>query len=211
MARDENPLFSRGRTFYDGNTIDTANYDGIPLEGKEYVFEDVDPRAAATSPGSSPGQRTGRYVRCRIVRNVSGVTLLPKRVVSGQKTAGMFTKRIDGYTTLTAGDRLGVIDEYLPAAGVKNGDLFWLVVEGPALCLTDIAGGAANVINVGDRVVALTAATSQATTAGRVASQDITGATSVLGGQIENMIGRALSARTTANTNTDILVDVGVW
>ena len=210
MSRDENPYFARGTTWYNGNAIDTTKYDGVYLEGKDFVFEDVDPRDQG-APGGSVGQRSGRYVRCRIVRNVSGIALLPSRMVSGQKTAGVFRRRVDGYVTTSAGDRLGVVDEYLPAAGVPNGDLFWCVIAGPALVLTDLAGGATNVINVGDRVVGLTAVTSQSTTAGRVYAQDLTGATSVLGNQIQNQIGRALSAVTTGNTNAALLIDVGNW
>lgn len=209
MSRDENPYFARGTTFNAGNTINTSPFDGVYLEGKEFIFEDVDPRAAAASPGSSPGQRTGRYVKCRIVRNVSGIALLPMRLVSGDTTAPRYTTRANGYTDLAAQDWLGVVDEYLPAAGVPANDLFWVTVAGPTLILTDLAGGANNVIAVGTRMVALTAATSQATTAGRVYPQDLTGATAVLGGQVYGVVGRALSAMTTAQTNTGVLVDMG--
>jgi hypothetical protein len=88
------------------------------------------------------------------------------------------------------------------------------VVEGPAIVKTPIAGSEFNGdINIGDRVVGLTAATSGATTAGRVAHENITGSTQAadytfLFDQISNRIGRALSACTTGNTNSDILIDV---
>ena len=100
------------------------------------------------------------------------------------------------------------MDEFLPTAGVPANDLFWIVVEGPTNILSDLAGADNNVVNIGGILVALTAATSQCTTAGRVMPQDITGATSVLANAVQNRIGRALSARTTANTNADILVNV---
>jgi hypothetical protein len=83
-----------------------------------------------------------------------------------------------------------------------------VVMEGPAVILTDLAGADNNVLNVGTVVVALTGATSGATTAGRVAPQDLTGATALLADQIQNRIGYALTAKTTANTNADVLVDV---
>jgi hypothetical protein len=210
MARDDPPPFGRGETFYNGATIDPANLGGSQWEGKTWVFEDVDytPGTAGAKPS-----RSGRYVKCMAVRNVSGIALLAKRLVTLQ-TAGtdgrFFLGRVDGYATLTAAQAYPV-DEFLPAAGVPNNDMFWIVVDGPAKVLTDLAGAATNVFAVGGAIVALTAATSQATTAGRVAPQDLTGATSILGNQIQNKIGYALSARTTGNTNADLLIDVRRW
>lgn len=81
-------------------------------------------------------------------------------------------------------------------------------MAGPTLVLNDIASGAGTVIAERDVLVALTAATSQATTAGRVAVQDLTGATALLGNAVQNAFGRALSARTTAETNSSVLVDL---
>jgi len=77
--------------------------------------------------------------------------------------------------------------------------------------LTALDGGADNVFNVNDVIVALTAATSQATTAGRVAPQVLTGATALLGNQVQNRLGRAMSAKTTANTNNSLLVNISKW
>lgn len=207
MARDENPPFPRGETFYNGVTIDSNNLGGLQHEGKEWVFEDID--LSNTSPGAKPA-RTNRKVHARIVRNVSGIALLPKRQAKFKTATDgrFFGQRVDGYTTTTAEFSGGVVDEWLPAAGVPNNDLFWLVTKGPSKVLTDIATGAGSVFNVGDCVVALTAATSQATTAGRVAPQDLTGATALLANQVQNMIGRALSAVTTANTAADLLIDL---
>ncbi len=203
MARNENPPFGRGQTFYNGGTIDSANLGGLNLEGKEWLFEDMDYSSQALGVA-----RTNRYVLCRCVRNVAAAALLPKRLASYQATAGNYTQRVDGYATTTAARVAGVVDEWLPAAGVPVNDLFWIVIEGPTLVITDLAGGANNVWNIGDVAVALTAATSGATTAGRPAPQDLTGATALLGNQIQNHLGRALSAKTTANTNADLLMDV---
>ncbi len=144
------------------------------------------------------------------MRNVGAVALLPKQLVTFQKTALVYGARVDGEVCITA-DRCYPIDEYLPAAGCPVNDLCYIVVDGPALCRTDLAAGAANLIAVGDVLVALTAATSGCTTAGRVAPQDLTGATAVLGVQVMNTIGRALSAKVTTNTNADVLVEVGKW
>ena len=118
---------------------------------------------------------------------------------------------MDGYARLFAA-RSFPVDEFLPSAGVAVNDLFWIVMQGPAIVLTGIACDAGNVITEGDRVVAATGATSQATTAGRVRTHDQDTAAnstgSALANQIFNAIGAALSAKTTANTNADLLVDV---
>jgi hypothetical protein len=213
MAKRENPPFARGTTWYDGSSIDTTNYGGINLEGTIWEFEDTSPLEFPANTGGARTSRTGRPVRCMIVRNVSGITLLPKRLVTLQ-TAGTDGKfligRVDGYVT-TDGQEGYPVDEYLPSTGVVNGDLFWVVIDGPALVITDLAGGVNNSINVGDVLTGLTAATSQATTAGRVKKQVLTGATAPLAVEVMNRIGRALSAKTTAQTNNDILVDVRKW
>lgn len=192
--------FDRGQTAQSGaETIDAnvlAN-----LEGQEYTVEDVDPATGIV--------RSGIPVTLRVVRNTSGGALLPKRL-GRFSTAQAYGTAVDGYVNATAG--VGYpIDEYLPATGVANNDLFYVVIKGPAIFLTDLAGGASNVFNVGDRVVGLTAATSGATTAGRVAPQDLTGATAPLANQIQNRLGFAMSAKTTGNTNADLLVNVGKW
>jgi hypothetical protein len=207
MARDEAPPFGRGEMFWDSSYTPTTQdiTDTQHLEGKEWTFEDIDYtlRGAKTV-------RTGKMVRCRVVRNVGAAALLPKRLasfVADQTTGTKLVGRVDGYTTTTAA-RGYPIDEFLPSAGCQVNNLCWLVMEGPAVVLSDLAGGANNVLNVGDLVVALTAATSGATTAGRLAPQDLTGATAPLAKQVQNRVGYALTAKTTANTNADVLVDV---
>lgn len=200
MNTDSLP-FDRGQTASTGlSSVDSTVLNN--LEGKEYIVDDVDPATGIA--------RTGRRVKLRCVRNKAAAALLPKRLVSFKASAGVFGAHVDGYADTTAEESYPV-DEYLPAAGVAVDDLFYIVVEGPALVLSDLAGGANNVLNVGDCVVALTAATSGATTAGRVAPQDLTGATALLAKQIKNQVGYALTAKTTGNTNADVLVDVGRW
>lgn len=205
MSREENPPFARGETFYGpSETIDTGNLGGVHLEGKVFTFEDVDPRSTGTGAVSA---RTGRRVRCRVVRNMSGTTLYGKYLARRGVTAAKVMGYASGLVN-TAGMSGDPIDEYLPSAGVRNGDLFYVVEEGPAIVKTPLSAGAENVFAVGNTVCGLTAASSGATTAGRVLAQDLTGATAVLAAQIQGRIGFALSAATTANTNSDLLIDV---
>jgi hypothetical protein len=208
MARNENPPFGLGETFSNNFATSGSTADGTQYEGKEYVFEDNDPVAKLS--------RTNQYKRVRIVRNISAGNLLPKRLVQFGLTPnsnGAYGGQVDGYA-FNAAQRCYPVDEFLPAAGVEPNDLFYIVVDGPAVILTDLATLNPN-IAVGDNLVNQTGATSGATTAGRLINQNTAnltnGATSVLANQIQNLIGRAMSAATTNQTNTGILVQVGKW
>jgi hypothetical protein len=195
MARDEALPFPYGRTYMNGETIDTNNLPGPNLLGKEYLIED-----------NYFG--TGRYIKLRVVRNLAAAALLPKRLVSLK--SGSNGTAVDGYTTTTSA--LGYpVDHKLPAAGVPVNDLFYIVVDGPTIVKNDIASGASTVLAAGDPLAALTAVTSGSTTAGRVAKADFTGATAPLANAILGVLGRAISAVTTANTNNDVLVDINKY
>lgn len=212
MARTENPPFSRGETFYNGGTItidaSTSLYGGYEHEGKIWEFEDLVYNQANTVGAKQ--FRTNRMVKCMAVRNSSGIALLPGRLASLKKSGVNYLGQVDGYGTTTAAPGLVVVDEWLPAAGVPNNDLFWAVVAGPTTVLSDIAAATATgVFNVGQEVVALTAVTSQATTAGRVAPQDVTSSATTLSNNLQNKIGYALSAATSGNTNSALLINVG--
>ncbi len=202
MARNENPPIGRGEVETNSGAFDH-------LLGKEWVFEDID--FATGNRGTKP-TRSARDVTCRLVKNSSGTTLLPKRLVKF-KTGAAYGLEVDGYTNSTA-ERGHPVDEFVTASGVPDGAYFWIVVKGPATVKLPLAQADFNGdVVVGTRVVALTAATSGATTAGRVAVENITGSSQAtdytfLFNQIGNSIGRALSAATTANTNNDLLVDV---
>lgn len=203
MARNDSPPFPRG-TYV---TEDAFSY----LLGKDWLFEDVDLNFSGV--GAKP-VRTGKMVRCRLCQNKSGAALLPKRLGRFKKgTPGEYLGVVDGMTAVDA-ERGFPIDEYLPSAGVPDQAYFWVVMDGPALVKLPLSGAGFNgAITVGDRLVALTAATSGATTAGRVAHENITGSTQAadytfLFDQIGNRIGRALSAATTGNTDSDLLIDV---
>lgn len=174
--------------------------------GRVFVFEDKT-RSSTTGPLLRRGPY-GKQKQFKLVKNSSGGVLYSKRGLV-YKTGTMQTE-VDGCNSTTAQSIAGFVDDMIPSAGVPNGDFFLMAVQGPHLVLSDLAGAANNLIPEGTVLVALTAATSGATTSGRVAPQDLTGATQNLGNQIQNRIGRALSAMTTANTNADVLVDLNL-
>lgn len=197
-------LPNRGQTYH-GGTPSATIAQSAGIEGHEKAFTDM----VAGTAGAIDTRRSDRKVYCRLVRNTAGVNLLPKLAVKYE--TNYWGKRVDGYTRLTNDDCAGIVDPLLPAAGVADDDLFWLVVKGPCLCTTGTGADQLNVITEGSAVVAVTAATSQASaTAGRVVLQKLTGATEVLGKAVQNRIGRAMSAKTTANTDVDILIDVDI-
>jgi hypothetical protein len=141
---------------------------------------------------------------------------------TGARDPDVYGSEVDGYTTgdgvAPAQDRGYPVDEFLPAAGVPNNDLFYIVVEGPAKCKTPLNPFNAN-INIGDKVVAAsTAAATTGSTAGRVEAVSYINNTAPTATtqrqnvrQEVNFIGYAMSAATTGQTDTDILVDVGHW
>lgn len=193
--------FPRGATWYDGEVIDANNLGGEQLEGAEYMVEDTDLQGA---------QRTERPVKLRIVRNVSGGVLLPKRLVTFQASAGKYGARVDGSVDITAEEAYPV-DEFLPTAGVPDDDLFYIVIEGPAVVSNTLVAGATSSIALADELIAATAVTSGATSAGRAEKAVFTGVAQALADQIRHRLGRALTARTTGETGADILVDLGKW
>lgn len=203
MARNESPPFGRGQTYYngvvptlsDGTTADTTSH--ADLEGKTWVFEDY---KQISGQGNVKGTRTGRYVVCMCVRNVSGGAILPKQLCrmkttgSGNEFCGQIVNN-----TPTVGDLCFPADEFLPAAGVVANDLFWVVIGGPATVTTDTAGD--TTMGIGKYVIP------GATTAGRVIEQDTTvAAGAATFAQIQGAVGIAVTA-TTGNSQ-DMLIEV---
>lgn len=192
MAKKENPPFERGQTFFQGGTVNAT--DGANLEGSLWSFPDID-----ISTQGAKGARSNREVICMVVRNKTGSAMLPKLIAklkidgSGYEYLG----QVNGYAT-TVGERGYPIDEFLPAAGVPDNDLFYVVVSGPAMCTTAAAGD--TTISTGSKVIP--------STGGKVIDQDITvAAGAATFNQIQGAIGRCVLA--VNGTNTNILIDVG--
>lgn len=194
------PPFPRGETLVglsDPSTVDTTGL--AQLEGMEWVFPDL---SWNTSAGNevSPA-RSNRPVRCRVVRNVSGGALLPKRAVkpnTGDATGVSYGNQALAHAAL--GDPiLGVVDEFLPAAGVPANYMFWCVIDGPSTMTTDATG--TTTIASGKEVIPGPAAN------GTVVAQDVTVVTATnIYNQLQSAVGRCMQA--VAAISTDFLVDV---
>jgi hypothetical protein len=158
------------------------------------------------------GYGTGLEIVTRVVRNSASHNILP-----GQLCVFGATRYGDSAPTLL-GTNVGEIsqatadyafpaDEFLPPGGVPPGDLFYIVVKGPCLVKTAASGTVA--LNVGQKVVASTSTATTDGNAGAVVAQSVSGATGPLANQIQNAVGRAMSATTSGNTATPVLIAVG--
>ena len=181
------PPFALGQTLGVSSNDDGKNWVGVIKQ-----FPDVDPNTGKV--------RSNRVKTCVAVRNASGIALAPKRLVRfAVGTAGLAVfAHVDGYANVTNEERVGVVDEHLPAGGVADKDVFWVTVSGPtevavALSGTDVA--------VGNRLAAITAAASTSTTAGRVTPSGLTAGTANPGDNGIGVIGRACSVGATTGAN----------
>jgi hypothetical protein len=203
MYANVNTPIKRGQTYYGGN-VPASTYwkETVEIEGLEATFEDVAP---ATARGQVLTKRSGRPVKCRLVRNASAGShnLLPKMLVT--YASGYQFKRVDGNVAVNDAECAGIVDEHLPAAGVVVGDLFWIVYDGPTLVKGSLDSTA---VTAGDILLGLTAATTNATTSGRVYSYVLTSDTTTMSPRILNKVGWAVSGRTDAETNKDILANI---
>ena len=189
-----------GRTYHGPNkTLDSTYGTDVGLEGRTARFDDY-------APGQAAGVkvlRSNRQKTCMLVRNVTPSTVLePKRAV--QWATGYHGKRVAGHVILPDAEVAGIVDEHLPAAGVRQHDLFWITVAGPSLVKISNVGGEA-AISEFEMLVSATAAASNHADSGRVDA--------IVDGSVDALnafrhIGIALSAATAANTGNDLLADI---
>ena len=180
----------------------TSTADGTGWVGAVKQFPDVNP--------STGKVRSNLLKTCVALRNTSGGALLPKRIVrfaTGTAGTAVFSA-VDGYAAVAGEERVGVVDEYLPAAGVVANDVFWVTVDGPTEVAHALSG---TEVAVGDRLAAITAATSGATTAGRVKPATYASAASTnLGEGVRGVIGIACSAGATTGGAVLAIIKAGV-
>ncbi|MCX6141609.1 MAG: hypothetical protein NTZ35_00165 [Ignavibacteriales bacterium] len=190
------PPFALGQTLGVSSLTST---EGASWVGAVKSFPDVNPITGQI--------RSGRTKTCIAVRNTSGVALLPKRVGKFAVAAGTaLFSTVDGYSLVANDEFVGVVDEHLPSSGVAANDVFWLTVKGPTEILGALSGTA---IAVGDHLVAIVAATSGATTAGRVTPmpQATLITTNGAGNNAFGVLGYAVSAGTTTGTAVLAFID----
>jgi hypothetical protein len=150
-----------------------------------------------------------------LVKNVSGIALLPGMLVRWKH--GEVGRKVDGYVSATDEPEMiaGIVDDFLPAAGCPDDDIFFCMRKGPCRAITHY-GDIATATAVGDLMVGLTSgeSTEASTNSGRVA-QIVAGATSGVTGDIipaYGIIGRALNTElsNTTGTNKAIAVQLNI-
>jgi hypothetical protein len=211
MESYEMPPFNLGQTVKgtadDGTTLINTDWLG---QVHEFQYET---RQAISRGGKK--RKSGRTIRAILTRNASGIALLPKRIVQFEVTAGLANLHsVAGYCNLLANPHCAIVDDSLPAAGVADKDLFWAIVQGPVLTLAPMVGAAFNGtdISVGNKLVACTGVTSQATSAGRITNASWGDVTLGVFTAAVNLIGTALSARTTGESTgaQDLLINAQI-
>ena len=156
------PKFARGQVlgilWY---AYDAQNGDGSKVIGSRATFLDQNP---VTKKNLS-----NRTVDCIAVKNNSGSTLYAKQVVKFAAHDGASGTAQDLGLAYVSGlasstDTLyGVVDEYLNASGVPNGEVFWLVVAGPSEVLKTTGTGKSVGANA-SLAISATAGSAEATT-----------------------------------------------
>lgn len=210
MRQDGTPPFVLGETFQ--GVDDDSNEVNSELLGMVYRLPV--PNESATD--GVLGRATERYVEAIILRNNTGGVLYGKRLGKLQDTAGhTMYQKVDGYADTLAEDGVVVIDSYLPSGGVADKKLFWGIINGPCIVKTPTVNNDFNgAISVRDPLVASTASTTGTSDAGRVSKVTHVAATSGNTTAILNVfnmnygiVGYAMSARTTGNTDADLLIN----
>ena len=181
------PPFALGQTLGVSSTADGQNWVGVLK-----LFPDVDPTTGKI--------RSNRVKTCIAVRNSASIALAPKRLVrfaTGTAGTAVFSS-VDGYAAVTNEERVGVVDEFLPAGGVAVNDVFWVTVSGPTEVAVALSGSD---VAVGNRLSAITAAASTSSTAGRVTVSPLSASTAGANDNGLGVLGRACSAGATTGTN----------
>lgn len=183
------PLFRRGGTLLGGEKIELDDA-GNPIAGKNVVgtvkvFQDVEP--------TGEGKRLSeKQVYCIAVR-YTGSTVADASTVAGKRYAlDGAQENISAARTKTNADNAvpsGILDEYLTGE-LRQNDIVWLVVKGPANVVTT------GTINAGDRVV------QAATPAGTSAVHGASGASSTVDG---NALAAAASNKCRVNLTCNFI------
>lgn len=197
-----------------GETLQGKDADGNLINGEKLgmVYTFPASRFSNTIRGNK-GRLTGKVIKAILLRNEAGFAVLGKRTAKLKEGGGTGdVEAVDGYCAVKADAHLVFTDPYLPAAGCADDDIFWGILEGPTLVLSPFEGGGFDkAIAVGDPLVGATGSTTGTSGVGRVSVGGVLAGGSLAAtdayNQARNNLGRALSARTTGETNADILVD----
>lgn len=191
------PPFALGDTYAGTRNGALVNSE---IEGRDFVF----PLTEVVANALGMRDRTsGRTITVRVMRNISGGALLGKRLVRATPSSLDACTKVTGYQAVEGQKYVFPSDPLLPAAGVADDDLFYVIIKGPTTLLTpastdDIDGP----LSAGDEVMG------SASTNGRVIKavefNDISSAYSGL----RHSIGTSLTDAGPNETSKEIVVDI---
>ncbi len=139
------PLFGRGGYQTQASDQSDTNMPFAGVLGRFWEFDDLLWNTGANGP---PDRRSSGSVMCMLAQNNTGSAILPKALCKPDPlTPGSITALTSDYT-----DLYYPADEFLPAAGVPNNGIFWVVVEG--LCKVVTAATVTANIAAGDYLIA---------------------------------------------------------
>jgi len=191
---------------------DDGTYQTHPLQGQVFEIPHLVP---ATGPRNPSYRLTQHMVKVMLVRNVSGVALLPARVVT-LKTSNATVRALDevsGYVNVVNTAHCVFSDPYLPSAGVPDKSLFLAVIGGPTYVrLSGTSGDTNGDITAGDYLISAATGSSATDTAGGRVSKyavgspaDAAAAAEMAINSINNTIAWALESKS-ATTNAGELI-----
>lgn len=208
MDTGANPV-ERGSTYHGlAGTIPSSPVQSVGLEGRPHVAPDM-------NPSDKTVRRSQNDVHTLIVRNSTGGTIYAGRLMLW--ASGYRGKRVAGYVNTLGAEIAGVVDDHIGSSGVRDGDLFHLVVKGPCLALNSNVANDEATYSAADYLIAATADGTTAATGGRFTdwnehlpftATQATDGTAAL--RNKRIIGVAISASTTGNTGVQRLVDLNL-
>lgn len=202
------PPMELGQT-YKGKDADGNLINGHLL-GLVYTF----PNSPVNGlPRAGKSRNTGKPITAVLLRNETGLTIYGKRFAMLSNAGGYNgVEAVSGYNATLGNFGIVLIDPFLPSGGCADDELFWGVISGAVLIKSPFAAGhVGGSIALGSLLVAATAATTGTSESGRVTTVAIANATDATNADVRSRaVGRALSAATTAQTDTDVLVDLAI-
>lgn len=179
------------------------------LKGGEFlgkIFEIEDRNYASTNTVKPLRSNARRKVMA--VRNTSGATLHRMRLFTMDINGVLGITDADGYAFAAGVQRAYPSDEFLSASlGIPDDDVFWMVVEGPAKCLSGAAADGTEIISDGEAVIAKAGTSAVHADAGRVVAISQS-ATNLSAASHINLVGYALGATLTTQVDTAILINI---
>lgn len=139
MSRSNKIPFPRGRAAFQGDTTTLVDNEAAlaHLEGQIVYLTD-------TAVATPEVRRSNNDVVAKVVRNDSGGVLYAGEACKW--STGYFGTRVVE-SSAQWNHVCGFVDDHIPSGGVQDNDLFYLIIEGPAVVATKSGGTAHRTID----------------------------------------------------------------